>query len=145
MAASFNRHTLCLSTNFFFLFLTHSCKPILQTTNLCCCTHSSLPITLISAIFARSHFLTNIQSTTVLFSPDSYVSFLGSFFVNQVFKTTNFIASANSNNISPSVFLSSQPFPPMHTLIAISFRSHMSIDITTNHNKHPVLSRPQSY
>src|SRR6267154_6017841 len=60
MAASFNRHTLCLPTNFFFLFLTHSCKPILQTKNLCCCTHSSLPITLISVIFARSHFLTKI-------------------------------------------------------------------------------------
>src|SRR6267154_654094 len=59
-AASFNRHTLYLPTNFFFLFLTHSCKPILQTNNLCCCTHSSLPITLISVIFARSHFLTNI-------------------------------------------------------------------------------------
>src|SRR6267154_1264514 len=60
MAASFNHHTLYLPTNFFFLFLTHSCKSILQTNNLCCCTHSSLPITLISVIFARSHFLTNI-------------------------------------------------------------------------------------
>src|SRR6267154_1734797 len=26
-------------------------------------------------------------------------------------------------------------FPPMHTLIAISFRSHMSIHITTDHHK----------
>src|SRR3989442_2544083 len=60
IAVSLSRHTLYLPTNFFFLFLTISCKSILHTNNLCCCTHSSLVMTLISVTFARSHFLTNI-------------------------------------------------------------------------------------
>src|SRR5206468_12478174 len=60
MAASLSLHTLYLPTNLFFLFLTHSCKHILHTNNLCCCTHSSLLMTLISVTFARFHFLTNI-------------------------------------------------------------------------------------
>src|SRR5206468_5792241 len=105
ISVSLSRHTLCLPTNFIFLFLTLSCKSILQINSLCCCTHSSLPMTLMSDTFARSHLLTNILSTTDLFPPDSYVTFLDLSFVNQVFNTTNFIASANSNNISPSVFL----------------------------------------
>src|SRR5206468_6122583 len=53
-------HTLCLPTNFFFLFFTLSCKSILQTNSLCCFTHSSLPMTFMSVTFARSHLLTNI-------------------------------------------------------------------------------------
>src|SRR6266516_440847 len=60
MAVSLSLHTLCLPSNFFFLFFTHSFNSILQTSNLCCFTHSSLPMTLISVTFTRSHFLTNI-------------------------------------------------------------------------------------
>src|SRR5206468_7742680 len=43
ISVSLNRQTLCLPTNFSFLFLTLSCKSILQINSLCCCTHSSLP------------------------------------------------------------------------------------------------------
>src|SRR2546425_376498 len=50
----------CLPTNFIFLVLTLSCKSILQISSLCCCTHSSLPMTLMSNTFARSHLLTSI-------------------------------------------------------------------------------------
>src|SRR5206468_78460 len=112
ISVSLSLHTLCLLTNFFFIFFTLSCKSILQTNSLCCFTHSSVSMTLMSATFARSHLLTNILSITVLFPPESYVTFLDSLFVNQVFKTTNFIAPANSNNISPSAFLTPKPFPP---------------------------------
>src|SRR3989441_5116920 len=53
ISVSLNCHTLCLPTNLFFLFLTLSCKSILQINSLCCCTHSSLPMTLMSATFAE--------------------------------------------------------------------------------------------
>src|SRR6266516_203176 len=52
MAVSLSLHTLCLPSNFFFLFFTHSFNSILQTNNLCCFTHSSLPMTFISVTHA---------------------------------------------------------------------------------------------
>src|SRR2546425_9594733 len=55
MAVSLNRHTLYLPTHFFFHFLTHSNKSILHTNNLCCCTHSSLVMTLISVTFGNGY------------------------------------------------------------------------------------------
>src|SRR3989441_6777657 len=60
ISVSLSRHTLCLPTNFFFLFFTLSCKSILQTNSLCCFTHSSLPMTFMSVTFARSHLLTTM-------------------------------------------------------------------------------------
>src|SRR6059036_2779926 len=60
ISVSLSLHTLCLPTNFIFLFFTLSGKSILQINSLCCFTHSSLPMTLMSVTFARSHLLTNI-------------------------------------------------------------------------------------
>src|SRR2546425_6652077 len=57
---SLSIHTLCLPSNFIFIFFTLSCKSILQTNSLCCFTHSSVPMTLMSVTFARSHLLSNI-------------------------------------------------------------------------------------
>src|SRR6266516_1610527 len=49
MAVSLSLHTLCLPSNFFFLFFTHSFKSILRTNNFCCFTHSSFRLIMIAA------------------------------------------------------------------------------------------------
>src|SRR2546425_132006 len=36
VSVSLSLHTLCLPTNFFFIFFTLSCKSVLQTNSLCC-------------------------------------------------------------------------------------------------------------